>query len=377
MDSHLALPRILKTKAELREMELIPFQGLIDAKIPTIMTGHMALPLVTGDDTPSSLSRSITTDLIRDEMGFKGVIVTDCLEMEAVAQLYGGSEGAAVMSLQAGADIAMICHTMERQRGAVEKTYDAVASGMLSATTLRESGDRVDALKDAFVGTWEDVLDGDFEVEKWTSLRKQNAQLSKDAYAASTALVCDPLHVLPIKGGSSLVFTPVVDSLNKAVDDSDGVIRTKAGTVRNTAGSSFLSLFASVSRRTEPQSLHVIYSALDDEGLPRDVQESISSASSIIFATRHDSRSIWQIDYLRKVIRHLGSLNRNATPVPVVVLASCAPYDLLDVKDLEVAYVSSFEFTPPALEAATAIIFGEREAKGKVPVLKGRVVGSQ
>lgn len=108
MDSHLALPRILKTKAELREMELIPFQGLIDAKIPTIMTGHMALPLVTGDDTPSSLSRSITTDLIRDEMGFKGVIVTDCLEMEAVAQLYGGSEGAAVMSLQAGADIAMI-----------------------------------------------------------------------------------------------------------------------------------------------------------------------------------------------------------------------------------------------------------------------------
>ena len=78
VDSHLALPRILKTKEQITKEELQPFKYLIDEGIPSIMTGHMALPLITGDDTPCSLSKGITTGLLKEELGFKGVVVTDC-----------------------------------------------------------------------------------------------------------------------------------------------------------------------------------------------------------------------------------------------------------------------------------------------------------
>ncbi len=82
-DSHLGLPRIAKTRAQLDAAELIPFRSLVAAGVPSVMTGHMALPLVTGGNTPASLSREITTGILREEMGFKGVVVTDCLEMDA------------------------------------------------------------------------------------------------------------------------------------------------------------------------------------------------------------------------------------------------------------------------------------------------------
>lgn len=78
VDSHLGLPRILKSLDELRQVELVPFRSLIAEDIATIMTGHMALPKITGSDIPCSLSRDITT-LLRDDLGFKGVVVTDCL----------------------------------------------------------------------------------------------------------------------------------------------------------------------------------------------------------------------------------------------------------------------------------------------------------
>ena len=94
VDSHLGLPRIMRSINELEDVELVPFKFLISQNIATIMTGHMALPLIVGGDTPCSLSREITTDLLREKMGFRGVVVTDCLEMEAVAETYGSEQGA-------------------------------------------------------------------------------------------------------------------------------------------------------------------------------------------------------------------------------------------------------------------------------------------
>ena len=157
VDSHLSLPRIMSSKDTLSATELVPFKALVENQVATIMTGHMALPLITGDDTPCSLSRQITTNLLKEEMGYDGVIVTDCLEMEAVAEKYG-SEGGAVLALQAGADVVMICHTMSRQQGAIERTYAAVSDNSLSISSLRESGRRIAALKTQLAGTWDEVL---------------------------------------------------------------------------------------------------------------------------------------------------------------------------------------------------------------------------
>ena len=89
VDSHLGLPILHKTKAELEAEELLPFQYGIDRGVEMIMVGHLAVPaLAGGKDIPASISRELITDLLKGEMGFKGLVISDALNMKAVANLY-------------------------------------------------------------------------------------------------------------------------------------------------------------------------------------------------------------------------------------------------------------------------------------------------
>ena len=88
-DSHLGLPILNKTKAELEAEELLPFQYGIDRGVEMIMVGHLAVPALTGGkDIPASISRELITDLLKGEMGFKGLVISDALNMKAVANLH-------------------------------------------------------------------------------------------------------------------------------------------------------------------------------------------------------------------------------------------------------------------------------------------------
>ncbi|KAF8196709.1 glycoside hydrolase family 3 protein [Mycena galopus ATCC 62051] len=351
VDSHLALPRIMKSPAELHATELPPFASLIKQGVASVMTGHMALPAVTGSDAPCSLSRKITTDLLRGELGFEGVVVTDCLEMEAIsnkAQGACGVEVGAVRALEAGADIVMICHTIAWQTGAVLEAYKAVESGRL---VLDET--RIDVLKDKFAGSWDDVLgeSGDFDFNtEWESAKKDSAALSDKAYQMSTALLNGNSGALPLKAGQQVaLFTPPMESLNAAVDDADGVLRTKDGKLRNTAGPSFLAFAESISKRAP--CAHTVYH-------PDSELEVSPDCAAVIFTLRNGDRSPWQLESLQRLAA--------SVEVPIIVVGSCAPYDAAGVAQ---PYIACFEYTPAALESATRFIFGEQgPAVGVVPV---------
>jgi beta-N-acetylhexosaminidase len=367
VDSHLGLPRILKSLAELQSVELVPFRSLIAEGVSTIMTGHIALPKVTNSDVPCSLSRGITTTLLRDDLGFKGVVVTDCLEMDAVARSYGVEEGA-LMALEAGTDIVMVCHTPAKQKGAVELVRAAVTAGKLSLDSLGQSRQRIADLKSKFAGTWSDVLGPVFDLGKKIQLKSENSALSASAYSASTALVVDPTGVLPISEGCAVVlFTPENDSLNRAVDDAEG-LQTQGGKLGNTAAPSDKSFGSSISARTRNMH-HVVYAK--NFAVTEELAKRLSAVKYIVFATRNADRSAWQLKFLSTIAR-LKNVDTE-----VIVVSICAPYDLLNAKsdlDFPFAYLATFEFTPPALEAATRVIFGEVKPTGKVPVLGGNVL---
>ncbi|KAH9016811.1 glycoside hydrolase family 3 protein [Lactarius hengduanensis] len=220
-----------------------------------------------------------------------------------------GVPAAAVDALRAGADIAMICHRIDRQRGALEAAYGAPGHA-----ELRASGQHIAALKDAFAGGWEQVLGREFSDE-----------------AGWARLVRNPSAVVPLpKSGATVVLTPRMESLNLAVDDDDADRQRPAR--KNTAG-------------PRSANAHEPFGGAE-----------LQDAPSVLFVTRNADRSTWQ----------LGRESRR-----VVVLASYAPYDLLaappDMEGLrDVGYVASFEFTAGALDAAAAVIFGEEVAKGKV-----------
>lgn len=368
VDSHLGLPRIMRNKDELDAVELVPFKRLIREDVATIMTGHMALPLITGDDTPSSLSRAITTDLLRGELEYTGVVVTDCLEMEAVAEKYG-SEGGAVKALEAGADVVMICHSMQRQQGAVEATYEAVREGQLSLKELYASGKRISALKARFTQPAVDFSDtaNTLDLRRWTEHKDAHATLSRRAYAAAMAVLRDPAHVLPLRGhakhGLVVVFTPRMESINLAVDDAEGVLRSPSGHMRNTAGPSYYAFAAAVAERAQTQ--HIVYAP--ELALSHIEAQYLRNATAVVFAVRNAfGTGAWQLECFRHVCERIGSRQ-------LVVVSTCAPYDVLEMGE-EVFGVSgaamcaTMEFTEPAMETMAEVIFGETEASGRVPV---------
>jgi beta-glucosidase len=133
-DSHLELPLIPHDRNRLEAVELPPFRDLIAADVAAVMTAHLLLPALDATH-PATLSRAVLTGLLRQQLGFEGLIVTDALVMEAIAGRYGPSE-AAVLALEAGADLVLMPGDAE---GAIDAIVAAVRAGRLSPQRLEAS----------------------------------------------------------------------------------------------------------------------------------------------------------------------------------------------------------------------------------------------
>jgi beta-N-acetylhexosaminidase len=353
VDSHLALPTIHKSQADLETNELVPFRSLIKSGIPSIMTAHIALPDITGSDEPASLSMKITFDLLKGELGYHGVVTTDCLEMEAIAGTIGTPAGG-VAALQAGADIAMICHRIDRQTGAMEQTYAAVQDGKLSMNDLHESGNRIKTMKDKFAGTWDNALGGELDEEEAAKMKKSNEYLSERSYWRSTALVPQsPVSPLPIVPGQLItLYVPRSESVNAAVDDPTQV--------RNTLGPTYAGFGEALEKRVGKDKLRlVVYT-------PESIDTAFASGT-VIFAAQNAHTRTWQVDALKQLVAALPY------GAGIVLVSTCAPYDLPALREAvdngtPCASLATFEFTTPAFESAARVLFGEHQAGGKIPV---------
>ena len=162
-DSHYGLPRVDKSLEELKEVELKPFQDAIDNGVDMIMTAHIQYPQIETDkhiskkdgqemEIPATLSDNILTGLLREDMNYDGVIITDALNMEAISENFGEAE-AVVMAIKAGADIALM-PAIIREEADVQKLRDivdgvkaAVASNEITEESINESVARIVKLK--------------------------------------------------------------------------------------------------------------------------------------------------------------------------------------------------------------------------------------
>jgi len=140
-DSHLELPVQPADRARLDAVELAPFRAAISAGAPAVMTTHIMFPAL-DPKLPATLSRRILTGLLRDELKFDGLIVTDCLEMNGIAGHWGAEE-AALLAVEAGADMLLVCHTWDTQRRMFQALIGAVRSGRISEERIRQSASRV------------------------------------------------------------------------------------------------------------------------------------------------------------------------------------------------------------------------------------------
>jgi len=148
-DSHEVLPTVSRQKERLEAVELHPFAEAIEAGIPALMTAHVLYPALDPKD-PATLSKVVLTDLLRGELGFQGLIISDDLEMRAISDRHGSGE-AALRFLQAGGDLVLICHTLERQIEALEAVKRAVEQGRIEEERIEESFRRIKAVKERYL----------------------------------------------------------------------------------------------------------------------------------------------------------------------------------------------------------------------------------
>jgi beta-N-acetylhexosaminidase len=142
-DSHLELAEVAATVAELRGSDLVPFRAAVDAGVRSVMTAHVVYPDI--DSLPATLSRRILGDVLRGELGFDGVIITDALDMAAIGDGPDRAAGA-VAALTAGADLLCLPAAPAAQRRAADTLAGAIADGELSRQRVAEAAARVAAL---------------------------------------------------------------------------------------------------------------------------------------------------------------------------------------------------------------------------------------
>ena len=145
IDSHDDLPYDERDRTTLEAVDLIPFQAAIAQEIELLMTAHVVYPAL-DPQQPASLSSVIMNDLLRKRLGFQGVIVSDDLEMGAIVR-HSSVAAAAVQALSAGADMLLVCHSLDRARQAHDACLHALHEGRLSETRLEAAHDRVQRLK--------------------------------------------------------------------------------------------------------------------------------------------------------------------------------------------------------------------------------------
>ncbi|MEM9925197.1 MAG: beta-N-acetylhexosaminidase [Cyanobacteria bacterium P01_D01_bin.50] len=148
-DSHLALPVLNLTEEELQKRELIPFKTLIAEKIPLIMTAHIVFPHI-GGDKPATFCKPILNNILRDQLGFQGVVVSDDLDMKAVADMYSKS-GTVAQTLNAGCDVFLMCGNLpssstERIEFIAEDFENSLENGSLDESVVEAANNRIEKL---------------------------------------------------------------------------------------------------------------------------------------------------------------------------------------------------------------------------------------
>lgn len=143
-DSHLILPIVELDIERLKSLELMPFETAIEKGIPSLMSAHVVYADV--DDKPATLSKKILTDILRDDLGFKGVLFSDDLEMKAISDNYDMGD-VSVTILNAGCDILLICHREDRQNLAIQGVREAIEKGTLSKKHVQKSIQRIESMK--------------------------------------------------------------------------------------------------------------------------------------------------------------------------------------------------------------------------------------
>ena len=319
-DSHLRLPRVDRNLAELEAVDLMPFRRAFAEGLSAVMAGHLSLPQVEPGGTPASLSRKVLTGLLRRRMAFGGIIMTDGLEMEAVAATLGAGK-AAVAAIKAGADMVMVLWYPEKKTEVFEALLAAARSGEIPPQRLRSAVLRVLGEK-ARLGLLGPVP------PQPPSPGLATLGVDDQVAAASVTLLKNRGDVVPLRSNQRVLVIASDRTFIRAVEQRMRHVRTLVVSARTRA-----------SQAPVQQAIR----------LGRQVDVVVVAVSSDVH------------------LRLARELVADRTNRPVVVVSLLSPYVLRVGPDVD-GSLCTYSYLRPSLVAAARVLTGHAPARGHLPV---------
>lgn len=362
IDSHLTLPQIVKTREELDYTELTPFRQMIRNGVTAIMTAHIALPELTGDpELPATHSEKILTGLLRNELGFDGLIVTDALDMYGIDHFHSREE-AAIRAVEAGADLLLLPpdpHT------AIDAIVSAVRLGEIPESRIDQSVRRILSAKRA-VGLHQE-RSFDLGSIRETVGHAHHRDLAETIARRSITLVRNEKQLLPIRTtpGRQLLIVAVRDE----EDQRTAIHRYSSPLTSEPAGT----YFAGKLREYHPLLKQRL---LDPRSNQQEIDEMIAAAKSADLILIHSyamARSgggdLILPDQMQNALKQLDQLDK-----PIGVVSFGDPYFIRYTPDAD-AYMAAWSSSEPSVSAAVEIIVGRNRPTGTLPITIPDVAG--
>ena len=382
VDSHYGLPLVSHDKERLRSVELVPFQKAIDEGVDMVMTAHVQFPAF--DDTtyiskkdgqdimvPATLSKKVLTGLLREEMGFDGVIVTDALNMKAIADNFGQEE-AVVLALKSGVDIALMPAQVNslQMEGNLSSVFHAVKkaieTGELPIEQVNNSVQRILELKEKRGILTPNNTPIDEKVENALNVVGNQDHLRKEKKMAEDAVTLlknedKTLPFKPKKNDKVLVLAPFADQV-EAMTRSIQELKGKKKAVKVTGYAFSGKLFNEEVAAMIDEADYVITGSYVVKNDP-------AVNDGVIDDSVQDS-SKWATVFPRAVMKDAEAKNKE-----FVLMSLRNPYDAANFEEAKAVLAvygfkgySNGAYRQPNIPAGIKTIFGESKPKGKLPV---------
>lgn len=339
VDSHMALPVLGADRGRIESTELEPFRSAILAGVDSVMTAHMAVPaLGESEETPATVSRKILTGVLREQLGFNSLIVTDAMDMQGLAKLFSSGE-AAVRALEAGIDVLLMPVDPD---AAVDGILNAVNEGRLTVARIEESVTRILRAK-ARLGLHRQSL---VNMERISDVveSKEFSQEAQTAADRAVTLVRNDAGTLPLKSGDQLCFWVLAESRSgQAGRRFQDEIRARDPDAKTVL---------LVPQLTETE-------AVELAGEAQDCRKHVVAAFASTGAYR-DSRGLAAAyGPLMDKLAAMGA--------PLVLISHGNPYLLRNYPSVT-SYVATFSTAPTAEAASVRALFGEIPFRGTLPI---------
>lgn len=329
VDSHLDLPRIEASREEL-EIHLAPFRAAVQAGVQGVMSSHILFPAYESEHLPATMSRAILTGLLKDEIGFGGLVFTDCMEMKAI-QNHFGTVKASLKALQAGVDLVCVSHHVDLACEAMDLVREALESGCLDRKEFSRSTEKILAAKRGIEPR------GSSDISSVGGAEHRAA--SRSLRERTICLVRGPL---PALGENPFFAGPRCFRATNASNAEHSVVFAPAMAAR--FGGKF----------------YVTSENPGSDEIGEAVSLSVGSTSAVV-GTYNGHLQRGQLELVNALA---------AQDIPVICVALRNPYDL-PLVSRKAAAIAAFEYTRSSLEVLEAVLSGKLKPAGILPVQIG------